>query len=158
MKKYIVLLLAALIMLLPACNSNNTDDEVEIETDISEQIVDARLDKLLDHGWIKSDNCYTLNRDSDYSEQQITTWIEGDDLAIEISYDYGDRNEEVRELYGDDISIPMGVAARWFADIEAITGESFANLKYTVMISGEAVASGGMTEAGAQESAAEYDD
>ena len=158
MKKYIALLLAVLMLMLPACNSSSGNDQDDIGTDTSEEIIDARLDKLLDHGWIKNDTGFTLNQDSEYSEQQITTWIEGDNLAIEISYEYGDRNEEVQELYGDDDSAPMGFAARWFADIESITAESFDNMKYVVIVGGKSVGSGTVSEAEALESAAEYDD
>lgn len=158
MKKYIVLLLTALLLILPACSNNSENEEIDTETESIEQTVDARLDKLQDHGWIKNDTSFTLNQDSKYSEQQITAWLDGDDLAVKISYEYGDRNAEIQELYGDDESVTMGIAARWFADIETITGESFGNMKYYVIVGGETVGAGTVAESEALESASEYDD
>lgn len=158
MKKYIALLLTILMLILPACSSDTTADSVDVGPDPGEQTIDTRLDKLVDHGWTKNENNYTLDQEGDYSQVHLAVWLEENDLVIEVNYDYGDRNEEVQELYRDDETVLMGLAARWFADIEGITGEAFENMKYSVLVGGQDMGSGTIDESEALEFAEEYDD
>ena len=156
MKKYIALLLTLLMMLsLAACASTQPD---EPEPSEPEQIVDTRLDKLAEEGWTQTTDGYAWSESSDYRVLDLAVKIDGDVLVIEMNNDYADNNKAMEDAYKEDASIAAGMAARWFTEVERITGESFENLKYTVKIGGKEVASGGMTTDEARANAAEYDD
>ncbi|MBQ0041382.1 MAG: hypothetical protein KBS56_05070 [Clostridiales bacterium] len=158
MKKYIALVLSILMLLLPACASNSGSDNTDADTNSSEQITEISLDKLLDSGWTQNEGTYEWSETSDYRKLDLAVSVEQNDLIIVIDNDYGDNNKSMEAAYKEDESLAAGMAARWFADVESITEETFDNMRYTVKVGGNVVASGGMTADAAQDNAAEYDD
>ncbi|MBR2539984.1 MAG: hypothetical protein IKE85_04000 [Mogibacterium sp.] len=179
MRKFIVLLISILLMLMPLTScfsgsqgggggsqaSKNESSEDADESELMPEIepgtfknLEEGLSALKDQGWKKSGDeyVYTTNEDGTKGEYRISA--KGNKATLTVDFDYGADNNEMTDFYKDDAEAAMAVPAYWYSYVAAMLGISQGSADYTLSVAGKTVSTGTMTYDEAVDAANDYFD
>lgn len=161
MKKLFTISIALLLMLtMCACGAKKTQEQDTSATDDSTAMPDIiqSYELLTESGWEAADGSFKKIESNDDCNACYILTPDGNDVTIELHYDYGAQDKEVQQLYKKDDTIAPGVASGWISEIYTITGADIKNVNYEVYVGNKNVGSGSMELSEALRLAMEYDD
>lgn len=162
-RRFAFLLCLVLALSLGACSKNSgeaelEDGEIEVSMDDENDVLqlddevlekngdtlEARLPLLKEDDW-KADGdkyVYTTN-EGNTGEYRIGA--KGNDADLEITFDYGDSNQEMIDFYNEDAEAVQAVTAYWYMRATGVLGIYEGNVNYVFKVGDKVVGEGTMT-------------